>query len=324
MTLSLTFACGFYDRMVALRTGDVRPEGIDLRYIGIEASRDIFDRMVGGLEFDVSELSASEFICLTAAGKSDFVALPVFPSRAFRHSFVYINRRAGIRSPKDLEGKRVGVALYTQTAAIYIRGFLADQYGVDLRTIHWIEGAVEQAGAHGQPHAMPLLRPVDLVRSESPHSLGDLLASGEIDALISSRRPLTMGTHPDVMRLFPDFRSVERAYFQTTGIFPIMHLVAIRRDRYEQHPWVARSLYAAFVEAKDWALARMHFSGAQSTMMPWHLSDVEEIDDIFGGDPWPYGVEPNRPTLEAFVKMLVDQDFIERPIPVEDLFAPLA
>ena len=321
--ISLTFACGFYDRTVALRTGDVRPEGIDLNCLGIEASREIFDRMVGGLEFDVSELSASEFICLTAAGTCPFVAIPVFPSRVFRHSFVYINKRAGIHSPKDLEGKRVGVALYTQTAAIYIRGTLAEQYGVDLRTIHWIQGAVEQAGTHGKPHMMPLLRPVDLVQSDSPHSLGDLLAMGEIDALIGSRRPLTLGVHPDVGRLFPNFREVERDYFLVTKIFPIMHLIVIRRDVYERHPWVTSSLYKAFVQAKNWALARMHFSGTQSTMMPWHFAAVDEIDDTFGGDPWPYGVEANRPTLEAFMRMVVDQDFIARPIPIDDLFVPL-
>jgi 4,5-dihydroxyphthalate decarboxylase len=321
--LSLTFACGHYDRTEALRTGIVRPEGIDLNYLAIEAPREIFDRMVGGLEFEVSELSASEYICLTGAGKSQFVALPVFPSRAFRHSFIYINKKAGIRSPKDLEGKRVGVALYTQTAAIYIRGHLAQQYGVDLSKIHWVQGAVEQAGTHGKPHSLPVLKPVDLVQSDSPHSLGDLLASGEIDALIGSRRPLTLGVHPDVARLFPDFREIERDFYQQTKIFPIMHLVAIRKDVYEAHPWVANSLYKAFVEAKNWSLARMHFSGSTSTMMPWHAAAVDEIDEIFGGDPWPYGVEPNRPTLDAFMKMLVEQDFIERPIPIDDLFVPL-
>jgi len=321
--LSLTFACGRYDRTEALRTGEVGVEGIDLNYLAIEAPREIFDRMVGGQEFEVSELSASEYICLSAAGKCPFVAIPVFPSRAFRHSFIYINTRAGIRGPKDLEGKRVGVALYTQTAAIYIRGLLAQQYGVDLSTIHWVQGAVEQAGAHGKPHALPVLKPVDLVQSDSPRSLGDLLAAGEIDALIGSRRPLTLGRHPDVARLFPNFREIERDFYLATKIFPIMHLVAIRRDVYEQHRWVANSLYKAFVEAKNWALARMHFSGSQSTMMPWHFADVDEIDDVFGGDPWPYGVEENRPTLEAFMKMLVEQDFIERALPIDDLFVPL-
>jgi len=321
--LSLTFACGFYDRTVALRTGDVRPEGIDLNYLPIEAPREIFDRMVGQQEFDVSELSASEYICLTSAGKSPFVAIPVFPSRAFRHSFIYINTKSGIRTPKDLEGKRVGVALYTQTAAIYIRGHLAQQYGVDLSTIHWVQGAVEQAGTHGKPHALPLLKPVDLVQSDSPHSLGDLLATGEIDALIGSRRPLTLGTHPDVARLFPDFRDVEREFYLQTKIFPIMHLVAIRKDIYEKNRWVANSLYKAFVEAKNFALERMHFSGAQSTMMPWHSAAVDEIDTIFGGDPWPYGIEENRPTLDAFMKMMVDQHFIPKALPIDDLFVPL-
>jgi 4,5-dihydroxyphthalate decarboxylase len=321
--LSLTFACGHYDRTNALRTGEVAVEGIDLNYLAIESPRNIFDRMVGGQEFEVSELSASEYICLTSAGKCPFVAIPVFPSRAFRHSFIYVNTKAGIRSPKDLEGKRVGVALYTQTAAIYIRGHLTQQYGVDMSTIHWVQGAVEQAGTHGKPHSLPVLKPVDLVQSDSPLSLGDLLANGEIDALIGSRRPLTLGTHPDVARLFPNFREIERDLYVQKKIFPIMHLVAIRKDIYEAHPWVANSLYKAFVDAKKWALERMHFSGSQSTMMPWHAAAVDEIDEIFGGDPWPYGVEPNRPTLDAFMQMLVEQDFIERALPIDDLFVPL-
>lgn len=321
--LSLTFACGRYDRTEALRTGEVAVEGVDLNYIPIESPREIFDRMVGAQEFDASELSASEFICLKSAGKCPFVAIPAFPSRMFRHGFIYINTRAGIRTPKDLEGKRVGVALYTQTAAIWIRGHLAHQYGVDLRTIKWVQGAVEIAGTHGKPHALPLLRPVDIVENEDPRSLGDLLAEGTIDALIGSRRPNTLGRHPDVARLFPNYREVERELYRTAKIFPIMHVVAIRRDVYDAHRWVANALYKAFVEAKDWALARMRFSGSQSTMFPFHWDEVDEIDATFGGDPWPYGIEPNRPTLEALMQYMVDQDFIPRAIPIDDLFVAL-
>jgi 4,5-dihydroxyphthalate decarboxylase len=321
--LSLTFACGRYDRTAALRTGEVSVEGIDLRYIPIEAPREIFDRMVGALEFETSELSASEFVSLTGAGKCPFVAIPVFPSRMFRHGFVYINKRSGIRTPKDLEGKRVGVALYTQTAAIYIRGFLQHQFGVDLSTIKWVQGAVEISGTHGKPHALPLLKPVNIVENDSPLSLGELLAKGDLDAVIGSRQPRTLGTHSDVARLFPDFRDVERKYYEETKIFPIMHLVAIRKDVYEKNPWVANSLYKAFCEAKNWALARMRFSGSQSTMMPWHFADLDDIDEVFGGDPWPYGVEANRPTLEAFMEYMVEQNFIARPIPIDDLFVPL-
>src|SRR5215468_4615821 len=175
--------------MEALRTGDVSVEGVDLNYVAIEHPREIFDRMGGGKEFDAAEFSSSEFISLMARGDRSFVALPVFPSRVFRHSFIYINRRSGIRAPKDLEGKRVGVALYTQTAAVWMRGHLAHQYGVDLATIRWVEGAVEKGGPHGSPNAPPLLKPAAIERNSSGQSISELLAAGEIDAIAAARHP---------------------------------------------------------------------------------------------------------------------------------------
>jgi len=319
--LKLTFACGKYDRMEALRTGDVTVEGIDLTYLGLEDPREIFDRMGGRQEFDLAEFSSSEFISLTARGKCPFVALPVFPSRVFRHSFIFVNRRSGIRTPKDLEHKRVGVALYTQTAAVWIRGHLAHQYGVDLSTIRWVQGAIEKAGAHGDPHAPPLLRPVAIEQNSTGRSLTDLLADGAIDALAGSRRPTAR--HPDVVPLFPDARAVEQAFYRETRIFPIMHLVAIRRDVYERNPWIASSLYDAFVAAKNWALARLDEHGALRYMLPWLHFHVDEIDEVFGGDPWPYGIEANRPTLEALVQYMAEQHLIAEAIPVERLFVPL-
>jgi 4,5-dihydroxyphthalate decarboxylase len=320
--LSLTFACGRYDRMEALRTGEIGVEGIDLDYLAIEQPREIFDRMVGDLAFDVSELSASEFICQTARGNNPFVALPVFPSRAFRHGFVFANRARGIRQPRDLEGRRVGVALYTQTAAIWVRGHLAD-LGVDLSTIQWVEGAVEKPGGHGNPHALPLLKPARIEQNRSDKSLSDLLAAGEIDGLIGARQPDSLRAHPDVVRLFPDYRRIERDYYQRTRVYPIMHVVAIRKELYAQHPWIADSLYKAFTAAKDWALERMRFSVSQRYMLPWLYDEIDEIDEVFGGDPWPYGIEPNRPTLEALMRHMVEQDFIARPIPLDSLFVPL-
>ena len=321
--LALTFACGSYDRTEALRTGEVAVEGIDLNYLSIEAPREIFDRMVGGLEFDVSELSCSEFISMTAAGKCPFVALPVFPSRIFRHGFIYINKNSGIRAPKDLEGKRVGVPLYTQTAAIWIRGHLMHQYGVNLDSLRWVQGAVEKTGTHGKPHALAPLKPVNIEQNKSGHSLGELLVKGEIDALIGSRQPDELGRCATIARLFPDYRCVEREFYIQTNIFPVMHLVAIRRDLYEKNRWIANSLYKAFVDAKKYALARMRFSGSQCYMLPWQRADVDEIDELFGGDPWPYGVEANRPTLAALVLYMAEQNFIARPMPIEELFVPL-
>jgi len=321
--LRLTFACCRYDRTEAIREGSVTVEGVDLTCLTLRSGRDVFDRMVGGQEFDVAELSASEFISLFGAGNSPFVALPVFPSRVFRHGYIFVNTRAGIRSPKDLEGRRVGLPLYTQTAALWARGLLAQQFGVDLDAIRWVQGSVEEAGTHGKPHAPALLRPVAIEQNLSGRSLDTMLAQGEIDALIGSRKPASFGHDPNVVRLFPNYRAVERELYQTARIFPIMHLIAMRRSLYERHRWLATSFYKAFVEAKRRAIARMRYGGSLATMLPWLLAEIEEIDTVFGGDAWPYGVEPNRPTLEALVRYMVEQHFIARPIPIEELFVPI-
>jgi 4,5-dihydroxyphthalate decarboxylase len=322
--LALTFACCRYDRTEAIREGEVVPEGIELNCITFRSGRQIFDRMVGGREFDVAELSASEFISLMGRGDCPFVALPVFPSRVFRHGYIFVNTRRGIRTPKDLDGKRVGVPLYTQTAAVWVRGLLAHQFDVDLGSIRWVEGAVEKVGTHGSPHAPPLLRSVAIERNSTGEPLGALLARGDIDALIGSRKPDEIGRHPDVARLFPDHRARERQYYEQTRIFPIMHLIAMRRELYEQQRWIATSLYNAFVESKRRALARMRYGGSLAAMLPWLIDDVEEIDRVFGGDAFPYGIAANRPTLEALVAYMVEQHFIAQPVAIEELFVPLA
>jgi 4,5-dihydroxyphthalate decarboxylase len=317
----LTFACGIYDRTDALRTGDVAVEGIDLNFLAIEAPREIFDRMGANQEFDVAEFSSSEFISRLARGGCPFVALPVFPARVFRHGYIYINRKSDIRKPQHLAGKRVGVPLYTMTAAVWIRGHLVHQYGVDLTTIRWVEGAINESGQHGEPSAPALLKPARIEHDPKGRSLRDLLAAGEIDAIAGSQRPKS---HPDIAPLFPDSRSVERDYYRATGIFPIMHLVVMRRDVYERHPWIANSLYKALAAAKDNALARMRKTGAHPYMLPWVHHDIAEINDVFAGDPFPYGIEANRPTLEALVQYMAEQHFIPQPIPIADLFVPIA
>jgi 4,5-dihydroxyphthalate decarboxylase len=322
--LSLTYASCRYDRIEPLRAGEVTVEGIDLNVVIFPSGRQIFDRMVGGEEFDASELSASEFISLVGNGKSRFVAIPVFPSRVFRHGYIFINKGSGIRTPKDLEGRRVGLPLYTQTAAIWLRGHLMHQFGVDIGKLRWLQGAVETGGMHGHPHALPLLKPAPIEQNSSGRPLGDLLAAGEIDAYLGSRKPPSFGTHPDVARLLPDHHALERELFERERIFPIMHLVAIRRALYERHPWIANSLYAAFVESKRIARARLRYAGSLAAMLPWLQDELEEIDQVFpGGDPFPYGIEPNRPTLEALVRYMVEQHFIPRAMPIEELFVPL-
>jgi len=321
--LPMTMACGLYDRMLALYTGEVQPQGIDLNFIPIDSARDIFDRMAGGLEFDCSELSSSEFISRLAANQCPFVALPVFVSRVFRHSFVFVNAKSGIRTPKDLEGRRVGVQLYTMTAAIFIRGMLQHDHGVDLSTIRWVQGALEKPGSHGHPTVMPLLKPANIEINTSDKSLSDLLEAGEIDATIGGSVPPSYGKNPDIQRLFPNYREVEKDYYRRTGIFPIMHLFAIKREVYEKHPFVATSLYNALCQAKAVAQAKMRYRGTLRYMLPWLTADIDEIDEVFGGDPWPYGIEPNRRTLEALMTYLVEQSLIPKPIPLEDVFVKI-
>jgi 4,5-dihydroxyphthalate decarboxylase len=321
--VKLRFACGLYDRVLPLYTGEVRPAGIDLEFIVSDDPRATFDRMVRDQAYDLSEMSSSEFVTRMSRNECPFVALPVFPSRVFRHSFIVVNRRSGIRQPKDLEGRKVGVQLYTMTAAIYIRGLLQHEYGVDLSTIHWVQGAMDAPGTHGAPTVLPLLKPVDIEVNRSEHSLSDLLERGEIDAITGATMPKSLGRNPDIVRLFPDYDKVEADYYRKTRIHPIMHLVAIRREVYERHPFIAESLYRAFCDAKAMALEHMRFTGAPRYMLPWLTKAIDQIDDIFGGDPWPYGVEANRPTLEALVTYLTEQGLIPAPVKLEDLFLPV-
>jgi 4,5-dihydroxyphthalate decarboxylase len=318
------FACGLYDRMLALYTGEVKPEGIDLRYSIEENPRAIFDRMGGELAFDACEMSSSEFVTRLAAKQCPMVAIPVFPSRIFRHGYIIINRRSGIRHPKDLEGKRVGVPLYTVSALVYMRGMLEHEYGVDLSTIRWVQGDMASAKpVHGNPSVMPLVKPVAIELNNSGKSLNELLEANEISAVMAAFLPQSFGRNPDIVRLFPDYRAVEEAYYQKTGIFPIMHLVAIRRDLYERHPFVAASLYRAFCRSRELALERLLGRGASFAMLPWLKSDTEKMIALFGGDLWPYGIEPNRKTLDAFVTYLAEQAMIAAKMPIEALFVPV-
>jgi 4,5-dihydroxyphthalate decarboxylase len=320
--LKLSFASALYDRMQPLYTGEVEPEGIDLNFIAIDEPRPIFDRMSGGGEFDVAEYSSSEYIQRFAGGACPFVAIPVFPSRAFRHGFIAINAKAGIKTPKDLEGKRVGVPLYTMTAAIFIRGLLQHEFGVDFSKIHWVQGAVNHAGAHGKPTVLPLLKPVPIEVDPSGRSLSDLIEARVVDATLGTSLPEAIRTNPDITRLFPNYVEMEREYYKRTGIYPIMHLVAIRKDIYERYPFVATSLYDAFVESKKIALKHMFNLRALRYMTPFLMRDIDEIYEIFNGDPWPYGLEKNRKTLEALVTYLVDQHLIAERVKVDDLFVP--
>jgi 4,5-dihydroxyphthalate decarboxylase len=320
--LQLSFACALYDRMLPLYTGEVRPDGIDLNFIAIDQPRPIFDRMSGGQEFDVAEYSCSEFVQRFANNQCPFVAIPVFPSIAFRLGFIAINRKSGIKSPKDLEGKRVGVPLYTMTAAIFINGILKNEFGVDISKIHWVQSAMNTSGAHGVPTVLPLLRKISIEDNKTNKTLGQLLAEGAIDATLGTSLPNEIRTNPDIGRLFPDYVERDKELYRRKGIYPIMHLVAIKKSVYERYPFVATSLYDAFVESKKIALEKLLNLRALRYMTPFLMREIDDIWEVFNGDPWPYGVEPNRRTLEALVKYQQDLALIDKPVKVDDLFVP--
>ena len=320
--LPITFACGLYDRMLALYTGEVKSDGIDLNFLAIDHPREIFDRMGLHLEFDAAEMSSSEYIRHAVRGDCPMVAIPVFPSRVFRHGYIAVDKRV-IREPKDLAGKRIGVPLYAMTAAIVIRGLLQHDYGVDLSGVTWVEGGMNDTKPHGAPSKIPLVRAVKLEPHSSKMSLNERLESGDIVATIGSGLPKAVKTNPNIVRLFPDYHRAEVEYYRKTKIFPIMHLVVFRRELYEQHPFIATSLFNACCEAKAIAHRKMRELGTLRYMLPWMAAELDEIDAVFGGDPWPYGIEANRPTLTALVQYLADQALIEKPVPVESLFAPI-
>ncbi len=321
--IPITFSSGLYDHMQALYTGEVRTEGIDLKFIVNEDPSAIFSRMSATQEFDVAEMSCSDYIARLSVQKekTPFIALPVYPARCFRHGYIIINKRAGIRAPKDLEGKRIGLPRYTMTATVWIRGILQHEYGVDLSTIQWVEGQINGTGEHGGPGAVPLVRDVPITVNQSGKSLSQLIDAGAIDTIIGTSLPVSMRHNPDIVRLFPDFRETEKEYYRRTRHFPIMHCIVIRRSTYEAHPFIAASLYRAFCESKQVAIKHMRYIANPRYMLPWMHDDLDEIDAVFGGDPFPYGVEAGRHNFEAFMQYMVEHGIIRAALPVDDLFA---
>ncbi|HLG69994.1 MAG TPA: PhnD/SsuA/transferrin family substrate-binding protein [Chloroflexota bacterium] len=322
--LRLTLACGPYDRTEALRTGLIQPEGIDLTYVPIQSPPEIFNRLIKKQSFDVSEMSTSVYLQLRSQGVFPYLALPIFPSRLFRHGYIFVNKQAGIEKPSDLTGRRIGVPEYRQTAAVWIRGLLQHEYGVDLHSIQWIEGGVNSPR---EPDPELDLRPkagFDVGFIGADRSLSDALRDGELDALIGARRPLSANSHPELVgKLIPNSRQAEQDYFRKTGIFPMMHTVVVREELHRQHSWIAESLFKAFVAAKDWCWDQMRFSGAARYMLPWLFEDILEMEDVLGPDPWPYGLEPNRVALEALNQYLVEQGLMAAPVPLEEAFVPI-
>jgi 4,5-dihydroxyphthalate decarboxylase len=321
MKVKLTLACWNYDRTRALADGSVRPDGIDLTYLDLPVEETFF-RMLRHREFDVAEMSLSSYTVSMFREPRPFVAIPVFPSRMFRHASIYVNADSGIREPRDLVGKRIGVPEYQMTAPVWIRGILAEHYGVPVDSVTYFTGGEEEPG-RTEKLALDLPPSIDVRRIGPAQTLSAMLARGEIDALHTARMPSTFtGDSGPVRRLFPNFREVEEAYYRATGIFPIMHTVAIRREVYEANRWIAQSLVKAFAEAQRRTYEDLRVTAALKGMLPWLTAHAEETRALMGDDFWPYGIERNRATLATFLRYHHAQGLSKRLLDPEDLFAP--
>jgi 4,5-dihydroxyphthalate decarboxylase len=321
--LRLTLACGPYDRTQALRDGTIRPEGVDLTYVTLQPA-EIFWRMLQYQEFDASEMSLSNYTTLVSAGTAPFIAIPVFPSRVFRHGYFFINAENGIKinaengikAPADLTGKRGGVPEYSMTAAVYMRGLLEHEYRVKPSDVAWVQGRADRLGRK-------LPSDIRLTQAPAGTELGDLLERGEIDFLMTANNPLSFRRGSSkVRRLFPNYGELEKDYYRRTKIYPIMHTVVIRREIYDRDPWVALSLYKAFCRAKDYSYHLLAETGSPKASLAWLQPLLEEEQAIIGRDWFPYGIEQNRPSLEALLQYTHEQGLTERRVKIEELFAP--
>jgi 4,5-dihydroxyphthalate decarboxylase len=313
--LPLTLACGDYDRTLPLRTGAVRPAGVELTVTALEPE-EMFYRMARRRDFDVAEFSLSTYTVLRGRGEP-LIAIPVFPSFAFRHSAIFVRSDADIREPRDLVGKRVGVPKYHMTAAVWVRGILEDEYGVSPNDLHWFEG-----GEGATVKEVDVTLPPALRHTLVPggRTLGQLLATGELDAFIGARRPAVAGGAAPARRLFPDFRRVERAYYEKTGIFPVMHTVVLKEELAREHPWLPRALYEAFAEAKRRAYQRLADTAVLPYVLPWLVAEVEETRALMGDDPFPYGVSRTRKGVETLAAYSFRQGLAPRRLTMEELF----
>ncbi len=319
--LQLTFACGDYDRTRALEEGTIRPDGIELTYLRLPVEETFF-RMMRHREFEVAEMSLSSYVLSLEADPAPFVALPVFTSRMFRHGAIYCHADAGITGPEELCGKVVGTPEYQLTAGVWVRGILADRHGVPVDSVRYLTGGQETPGRI-EKASVDLGGRAKVGRIPADKTLAAMLAEGEIDALYTPRIPSPFAARdPRVRRVFPDVVAAEKEYYAATGIFPIMHVVVVRRDVYERYPWVAQSLFKALLLAKQDAYSSLYDSSALRFMLPWLNQDLEQTKDLLGDDYWSYGLEANVETLSTFLRYHREQGLSRRPHTVEELFAP--
>jgi len=296
--LPLTLACLDYDRVKPLMLRQVEPAGIDLNILPYSPDDSVWPMVRYG-EFDASEMTLATYAILRTRGEAPYIAIPVFVSRAFPHGAIFVHTKADIHQPQDLKGKRIGSGQFQMSIAVWARGILQHDYGVDPREVHWYTGRAE-VGLNLPPDFKATLFPPGKM-------LADRLEEGELDALI---------------RLFPDPKAIELEYFQRTRIFPMLHLIVIKQEVYDKHPWVASSLYRAFVQAKE-----ICYRDLSETMerlrytVPWLDSHVEDLWRTMGQDFWPYGLKANTHALETYIQYLSEQHLIDRKPAFEELFA---
>jgi 4,5-dihydroxyphthalate decarboxylase len=313
--LELTLAVSDYDHVRDLVSGVVRPQGIELTCLQLPVE-EIFFRFTAFREWHLSEMSMAKYSSLRAAGDDGITAIPVFPSRVFRHSSFYVRRHGDVRRPEDLAGRRVGVPEWAQTAGVYARGVLMHEYGVGLDEVRWVQAGVNEPGRQEQAQ---LELPVGVeLTVEREKSLNDMLVTGELDAVISAHPPTDFRREGPIAHLIPNYVDAERSWYARTGIFPIMHIVALRRDVFDAKPWVAMEMLKAFQAARRRSIARIDDLTASRVPLPWSFARAEQAREEFG-EPWPYGIEPNRRTLDAFLGFCHEQGICRRRLQPEEL-----
>lgn len=319
--LQLSIATWDYDRVRPLIDGRVTVEGCDLNYLPMSVE-ECFQRAYLHGEFDVTELGFSPFLIAKSRGLTDYEAIPVFLSRMFRHSAIYIRTDRGITRPEDLRGRRIGVPEYQMSAALWARGMILDDHSVRPDEMTWVQGGLE---VPGRREKFPLNLPAGFPLEFAPEgkSLSQMLVEGELDAIFSARAPSCLADgHPNVGRLYPDYKTAEAEYYRRTGVFPIMHAVGIRRELVERHPWLPVSLYKAFSRARDIAEQDLREVAALKTMLPWLAADLDHTEAVMGRNFWPYGIGPNRKALDLMLRYSYEQGMSVRHMSIEEVFLP--